>query len=421
MELLNRETISMLLTREADWAWSHGAAEHYLGMGLLYYSIVYINRAQTVVCLGSGGGFVPRLMRQAQRDLGLAEIARTILVDANKPEVNWGAPAWLSPDSFFRQAFSDVELFISTTSEAAKNYFSPQAIVIDYLHIDADHSFAGCLEDFRLYRPFLRKGAIVTLHDSNLDVAGVGAVVEYLRTREDCEVLDLPDSGCGTALVRITGDHPPRFGGEEKAAIGLVIKEAAMVLEPPASGWKDLECEILAARSAIAATFLNHCRTVVEIGGGELSIDRFLNGDQLSVIFVDQFGREIKHILQKLGPEPKPGKVQRIRARFQDLEWTILQPHQYGLVMPSFELEMMTDAHYQTLFHLIDNSQVTIIEFSSSGETARRQFELVRQRTSMRERFVFRLDLKGSDTGTSERDGAHGFRREIHVLEPSIS
>lgn len=208
MELLNQRAISDLLTRDADFAWSHGANARYLGMGLLYYSLVYIHYAKVAVCLGSGGGFVPRMMRQAQRDLGLTKRARTILVDANKPEAGWGTPTWLSPDSFFRQAFSDIELLISTTKEAAENYFAPQAIAIDYLHIDADHSYIGCLEDFRLYRPFLKEGSIVTLHDSNLNNAGVGAVVEYLRTRRDCEVLDFPHIGCGTALVRITACEP---------------------------------------------------------------------------------------------------------------------------------------------------------------------------------------------------------------------
>ncbi|HRI57993.1 MAG TPA: hypothetical protein PK170_12970, partial [Anaerolineae bacterium] len=69
--LLSSTTITEALTREAAWAESHGADGGYLGMGLLYYTLTYLLKARVAVCLGSGGGFVPRLMRQAQRDLGL--------------------------------------------------------------------------------------------------------------------------------------------------------------------------------------------------------------------------------------------------------------------------------------------------------------------------------------------------------------
>lgn len=86
MQLINCELVVETLTHEAPWCGSHGADGDYLGMGLIYYGIAYILRAKLAVCLGSGGGFVPRLMRQAQRDLGIADDARTILVDANRPE-----------------------------------------------------------------------------------------------------------------------------------------------------------------------------------------------------------------------------------------------------------------------------------------------------------------------------------------------
>lgn len=60
----------------------------------------FLLRAKLAVCLGSGGGFVPRLTRQAQRDLGIATHGRTILVVANRPEAGWGAPARLRQRRF---------------------------------------------------------------------------------------------------------------------------------------------------------------------------------------------------------------------------------------------------------------------------------------------------------------------------------
>ena len=53
------------MCREAAWKESHAATASFLGSGILYYSFTYMLKAKVAVCLGSGGGFVPRLMRQA--------------------------------------------------------------------------------------------------------------------------------------------------------------------------------------------------------------------------------------------------------------------------------------------------------------------------------------------------------------------
>ena len=80
--LLNSDFITSHVTGGDPWCVSHGAEEDTpeLGAGILYYALAYAHRARTCVCLGSGGGYVPRLMRQAQRDLHL-EDSRTFLVD----------------------------------------------------------------------------------------------------------------------------------------------------------------------------------------------------------------------------------------------------------------------------------------------------------------------------------------------------
>ena len=79
-----------------------------------------------------------------------------------------GAPEWLAANSFFRTQYPDVETVVDLTSNAAREFFEKQGISIDYLHIDADHSFAGCYEDFSTFRHFLHEGSIVTLHDTEL-------------------------------------------------------------------------------------------------------------------------------------------------------------------------------------------------------------------------------------------------------------
>jgi hypothetical protein len=76
------------------YRWTHGATDKHLGDGLLIYSLIQYMRAKTCVCLGSGGGFIPRIMTQARidlydsgifegnRDYNWGDIGLTFIVDA---------------------------------------------------------------------------------------------------------------------------------------------------------------------------------------------------------------------------------------------------------------------------------------------------------------------------------------------------
>ena len=90
-----------------SYAWSHGAdGISYVGSGILYFAIPYMLKAQTCVCIGSGGGYVPRFMYQAQREANVQN-ARTILIDADKGDC--GRPNYLRADSAFRKQFPEIE------------------------------------------------------------------------------------------------------------------------------------------------------------------------------------------------------------------------------------------------------------------------------------------------------------------------
>ena len=56
------------------YRWTHGATDLHLGDGLLIYSVIQYMRAKTCVCLGSGGGFIPRIISQARMELHDQEI-----------------------------------------------------------------------------------------------------------------------------------------------------------------------------------------------------------------------------------------------------------------------------------------------------------------------------------------------------------
>jgi hypothetical protein len=207
--LLNSDFITSHVTGGDPWCVSHGAEEDTpeLGAGILYYALAYAHRARTCVCLGSGGGYVPRLMRQAQRDLHL-EDSRTFLVDGagqvTEPDREiWGSPTWLAEDGPFRMNYPEIELRLQLTADAFHEFFEPNQVKIDYLHIDADHHYEGAKLDWDLYSTLVGPEGVITLHDTvNFrKPCGVPQLVEEISRDDRYEVVNFPIS-FGTAIVR---------------------------------------------------------------------------------------------------------------------------------------------------------------------------------------------------------------------------
>ena len=206
--MLAREFIAENLTGPDTWCATHAAepGTSELGAGILYYALAYMTRAQVCVCLGSGGGFVPRMMRQAQRDLGL-DGARTILVDADGDVAEdrklWGKPTWSPEDSWHRTTYPDIEVVLALTEAAHRDVFVPQGVEIDYLHIDADHHYEGVRLDFDLFSPLVGEEGVITLHDTvnRRPPCGVPQLVEELRSDPEWSVVNFAVR-YGTAVVK---------------------------------------------------------------------------------------------------------------------------------------------------------------------------------------------------------------------------
>ena len=66
------------------YLWTHGATPEHIGDGMMVYSIIQHMRAKNCVCIGSGGGFIPRIITQARNDL-----FKQGIFDGN-PDSNWG-------------------------------------------------------------------------------------------------------------------------------------------------------------------------------------------------------------------------------------------------------------------------------------------------------------------------------------------
>ena len=177
--ILNYEYIEKFITtnegEEVPYRWSHGATDKHLGDGLIIYTLVQFFKLKTLVCLGSGGGYIPRIMTQARYDLSQegfyeevsmewGDNGSTYVVDACNG-FN-GEVDWVDKDSFFRETFHP-KFIKETTEDAYYNYFVKQDIKIDLLHIDADHTFEGVKKDFELYSNIMNKGGIITIHDTD--------------------------------------------------------------------------------------------------------------------------------------------------------------------------------------------------------------------------------------------------------------
>lgn len=162
--------------KPVPYRWTHGATDLHLGDGLLIYSIIQLMRYKSLVCLGSGGGFIPRIMTQARldlhdqeiftgdKDLSLGDIGVTYLVDAANGV--GGNIDYLEKDSFFRYQFAP-RFIKETTEKAFYNYFVKQDIKIDFLHIDAGHSYEDVKRDFKLYSTLLSEHGMISIHDTD--------------------------------------------------------------------------------------------------------------------------------------------------------------------------------------------------------------------------------------------------------------
>jgi|TARA_B100001094_G_scaffold242266_1_gene238239 hypothetical protein len=175
MSILNRGWIYDSITRNQEsgsvsYRWTHGANDTYIGAGIMYFSIPYFLKSRVNVCLGSGGGYVPRLMVDCVHELnetqmyGEGNFGEVYVVDATNGfngEVDWS-----DESSFLREKFNP-KFLNTTTEDAFYNFFVKRDIKIDYLHIDADHTYEGCKLDFDLYSTIMNENGIITIHDTD--------------------------------------------------------------------------------------------------------------------------------------------------------------------------------------------------------------------------------------------------------------
>ena len=201
--ILNHKYIEQEITtnqgKDFRYRWSHGATDKHMGDGMILYSLMYFFKPKMSVCLGSGNGFIPRIMSSANQDLTEEGFKRddteVVLVDAFNGVA--GVPDW-DMDSFFPTAFR-VNVLKTTTEKAYYEYFIKRDIKIDMLWIDADHSYEGIKQDFDLYSQIMSDNGIIIIHDTDKNY------MDNFIESENHEPYDL--SGPSEWLRRFTIGH----------------------------------------------------------------------------------------------------------------------------------------------------------------------------------------------------------------------
>jgi hypothetical protein len=147
-------------------------------------------RAKNCVCIGSGGGYIPRIMTQARLDLhkqnifngdsnsNWGDVGATYVVDACN---GIGGPNDLEREDSHYRTFFNPRFIKATSYDAFYDFFIRQDIKIDILFIDGDHSYEGVKSDFELYSTILSEKGIIMLHDTD------GEYEETLIVSEDAK------------------------------------------------------------------------------------------------------------------------------------------------------------------------------------------------------------------------------------------
>jgi hypothetical protein len=407
-----------------NYATGHGVADNNLGLALLYYALPSGLRARLCVCLGSGGGLVPALTAQAQRDLKLAG-ARTILVDAVLPEAGYGGPegsgGWFDDDSLLRSCYPEVWLVTCRTDEAARDFFSRYARKIDYLHIDADHSATGVLTDIRNYLPFLSEHAVITLHDTRLSSVS-SALATFTEELPNYGLINFPDVGQGTAVLRpvLERESPVVVGNYMQVdRDGTLVEMKAVAAEEAPALWSYLTHPALFTRHAIVSQFLGKHDTVLEIGGYVTPVGPFLKDVPNHYWVIDPLCQPASD--QVLAGQPC--QVRQLAIDLDEFDTSALDGHEYAVVFLGAQLDVSAKTAAQTTdsvlryLSVLAGSTKAIVEFPPAWSPAKKLLDVLISVLRPKIELEVTLDLSQNDIKVgSEPVPAERLIRQLFVL-----
>jgi len=191
--------LNNIIDTSVPFAWSHGAKDEYLGTGLMYYSLIYINKLVNVLIFGTGGGFVPSIIRQAHNDLNIGKITIVDNLSGIGDESNHARQT-------YRKIKNNFVWHKTSTEDFCISYFKkPPIVYFDYIHIDANHDFEYVYTDLKYGWKMLKTGGFITVHDTDINsgLTGPNSAVKYFITNQKAEILNIfTENSNGLTILR---------------------------------------------------------------------------------------------------------------------------------------------------------------------------------------------------------------------------
>lgn len=178
----------------------------FAGGGMLYYGIVSANLPKVAVVIGSGAGFVPRIVAQAQRDSeDLSPDSITYFIDADIDITSFDSGQNYGAADLVNVRLDKNLFMMKMRSSYAAQLFKNENIKIDYLHIDGDHSVKGIVEDWKYFYRLLSKDAVITFHDLN-SVRDVEIALKQIKQiSPTIEYIVFNNAGVGVVVAQLGG------------------------------------------------------------------------------------------------------------------------------------------------------------------------------------------------------------------------
>lgn len=179
-------------------------------------SFIKFTKPNICVCIGTGDGLIPRVLRQSQINSGKIN-GKTILIDLG--ETMGAMPDKIhNLNSKFRKIYPDIDVFKGFSVPNGINYLKNNNIHnIDILWIDGDHSFEGSLNDFKNYSKLLSNNGFIFMHDTlpngqnnkQPDWCGVNKTIQYIHEnyKNEFELINIVGNknrkpGTGFAIIK---------------------------------------------------------------------------------------------------------------------------------------------------------------------------------------------------------------------------
>jgi hypothetical protein len=158
-------------------------------------------------------------------------------------------------------------------------------------------------------------------------------------------------------------------------------------------GLSHLSGPAAAIRQVLAAHFVEDCPHILEIGGHEQPITKFLRHTPHSVLSIDPKTPPFE--AETLGG--RPCRVRHLAKKFQEVEYD-LAPRSYALVLLGYSMKPFgrQEPVGRLLLGLIDNARTVVLEYCPHLERAAEQVPTLLSRPNCRVLCSFDFELNDS-------------------------